>query len=217
LAEKRDSNQGYLFDDGDFIWSVWTAMLDPKSIPLIPMALKEMAAGNDSLILLWAKTYNDPNAFGQFALAQSKAILLYETKPRTEEERENFLIRKFPDFAAMIIPDMDSSLAKVFRDDSPPHDYFNSVSSSIPTLVFSGEFDPVCPPFFGHLTAETLLHSEVVVVPTASHAAMYTDDCTRNIAKVFYQNPLSKPDIGCISKRQKIKFVTDGVSDLLRK
>jgi pimeloyl-ACP methyl ester carboxylesterase len=217
FAGKRDSNQGYLFDDGDFIWSVWTAMLYSKSIPLIPMALKEMAAGNDSLILLWAKTYNDPNAFGQFALAQSKAILLYETKPRSEADRDNSLIINFPDFASMIIPGMDSSLAKVFRDDLPPHDYFNSVSSSIPTLVFSGEFDPVCSPFFGHLAAKTLLHSVMVVVPAASHAAMYTDDCTRNIAKAFYQNPLRKPDIGCTAKRETIKFVTVGVRDLLRK
>lgn len=216
LGGKTDSKQIYLFDDGDFIWSVWTAMLDPKSIPLIPMALKEMATGNDSLILLWAKTYNDPNAFGQFALAQSKAILLYETKPRSEEDRENFLIKNFPDFASIIIRGMDSSLAKVFREDSPPQDYFIAVSSTIPTLVFSGEYDPVCPPVFGHLTAKTLLHSEVIVVPAASHAAMYTNDCTRNIAKYFYQNPSKKPDVSCIPKREKIKFVTTGVLELLR-
>jgi pimeloyl-ACP methyl ester carboxylesterase len=216
LAGKKDANQVYLFDDGDFVWSVWTAMLDPKSIPLIPMALKEMAAGNDSLIQLWAKTYNDPNAFGQFALAQSKAILLYETKPRSEDNRENFLVSNFPDFASMIIPGMDSSLANVFREDSPTEEYFNPVSSSIPALVFSGEYDPVCPPVFGHLSAKTLLNSWMVVVPAASHAAMYADDCTRNIAKNFYQDPIRKPDTGCIQKREKIKFVTEGVWDLLR-
>ncbi|MGZ5191960.1 MAG: alpha/beta hydrolase, partial [Flavisolibacter sp.] len=216
LAAKKKASQTYLFDEGDFIWSVWTAMLDPKSIPLVPMALKEMAQGNDSLILQWAKTYNDPNAFGQFALAQSKAILLYETKPRNDGERENFIINNYPDFASLITPGMDSSLAKVFREDSPTNDYFNHVSSNIPTLVFSGEYDPVCPPVFGYLTAETLKHSQVLVVPAASHAAVYADDCTRNIARYFFQNPLQQLDTSCILKREKIKFVTTGVLDLLK-
>jgi len=216
LTSKTGATKNYLFDDGDFAWSVWTAMLSPRTIPLIPLALKEIAAGKDSILILWAKMFNDPNAFGEFALAQSKAILLYESKPRSEEEREQFLIQNFPDFASLIIPGRDSILTEIFRPDSPPRNYFDPVSSNIPTLVFSGEFDPVCPPLFAQVTIKTLSHSQLIVVPAASHSAIGADDCIRNIAKLFYQAPQKKLDAGCVDKREKIKFVTSDLIDLLR-
>jgi pimeloyl-ACP methyl ester carboxylesterase len=201
------------FSDGDFVWSVWSAMLNPYYIPLIPLALKEMASGNDSVLLRWALLFNDPDAFGKFALAQSKAILYYESKPRFEEETETYLLNKYPDYAGFIIPGMEASLYTAYRPESPPPEYFNPVKTNIPTLIFSGEYDPVCPPLFANITAELLTNSTVVIVPAASHAAMYADDCTRGIAKDFFLNPDKKPGTMCLSNRKKIDFIT---SDILR-
>ncbi|RYY64280.1 MAG: alpha/beta fold hydrolase, partial [Chitinophagaceae bacterium] len=207
LSQKngKDSTvQSELFDEGDFAWSVWTALLDRSTIPLVPLALKEIAAGNDSVLLQWALLFNDPNSFGQFALAQSKAILYYESKPRFEEETEHYLLKKFPEYEAFISPGLEPALYKAFRPQSPKSKYFKAVKSKIPTLIFAGEYDPVCPPFFANFTATTLSNSTVVIVPSASHAAMYTDDCTRRIGKEFYLNPGNKPDINCVSQRRKI-------------
>jgi len=209
----KNAVQSYLFDDGDFAWSVWTAMLDPYTIPLIPLALKEIAAGNDSVLLQWALLFNDPNSFGKFALAQSKAILYYESKPRFEEETEKYLLKKFPEYASFITPGLESALYYTYRPESAPSHYFKAVKSKIPTLVFSGEYDPVCPPFFATFTAKTLSNSSVIIVPSASHAAMFVDDCTRKIGREFYLNPGNKPDMNCVSQRKKIDFV---ISDILK-
>jgi pimeloyl-ACP methyl ester carboxylesterase len=216
LASNTGASKNYLFDDGDFAWSVWTAMLSPRTIPLVPLALKEMAEGKDSILMLWAKRFNDPNAFGEFALAQSKAILLYESKPGSEEEKEQFIIQNFPDFAALIVPGRDSVLTELFRPDSPSMEYFDPVSSNIPTLILSGEYDPVCPPIFAKVTAKTLGQSQSIVVPAASHAAMNADDCTRNIVRRFYNDPLKKLETNCVDQREKIKFVISDLISLLR-
>lgn len=210
------SNRSYSFDDGDFIWSMWAAMVDRQSISLVPLALKEIAAGNDSVLLHWATIYNDPNSFGEFALAQSKAILYYESKPKTKEETEKYLLSKFPDYKSFITPGLEEALYKTYRPELPSPTYFKAVSSTIPTLVFSGEYDPVCPPVFGQLTSKSLINSTLIIVPSSSHAAMYTDDCTRRIAKEFYLNPYKKPKIGCVSERKKIEFVTTDILSLLK-
>lgn len=210
------SSKSYFFDDGDFVWSMWAAMIDRQSIPLVPLALKEIAAGNDSVLLHWATIYNDPNSFGEFALAQSKAILYYESKPKTEEETEKYLLNRFPDYKSFITPGLEEALYKAYRPESPSPKYFNAVSSTILTLVFSGEYDAVCPPVFGQLTSKSLPNSTLIIVPGSSHAAMYTDDCTRRIAKEFYLNPYKKPKVECVSERKKIEFVTNDILSLLK-
>jgi pimeloyl-ACP methyl ester carboxylesterase len=204
-----------LFSNNDFAWSVWTAMLDPYYIRLVPLALKEIASGNDSVLLQWALVFNDPNSFGEFALAQSKAILGYETKPRFEEETENYLLKNFPEYGHFIKQGLDSSINAVYRPEVPPNGYFNAVESNIPTLIIAGEYDPVCPPLFAYVTSKTLPNSTVMIVPSASHAALFVDECTRTIGAQFYLFPEKKPSLECLTKRKQIEFVTrDILSEL---
>ncbi|MBP9222066.1 MAG: alpha/beta fold hydrolase [Chitinophagales bacterium] len=204
------------FDDEDFVWSVWTAMLDPYTITLIPLALQEIANGNDSVLLEWAMVFNDPNSFGEFSSAQSRAILGYETKPRHPKETENYIIKTFPDFASFITPGLDSAINKVYRPEIPPKEYFDAVNSNIPTLIFAGEYDPVCPPLFANITAETLSNSTVIIVPNASHASMFIDDCTRTIAATFYFDPEMKVNVDCVMQRKKMEFVREDIMGELK-
>lgn len=208
LQSKENKNtKNYLFNANDFAWSIWTAMLDPYSVALVPLALKEIAADNDSVLLQWALTFNDPNSFGTYSEAQSKAILCYESKPKSMEETENYLLQHFPDFKGFIKPGLEQALFETYRPESPPLAYFDPVQSTIPTLIYSGQYDPVCPPLFGKLTAKSLINSTFILVTAASHAAIYTDSCTRNIGKQFFQNPQSIPETDCLTQRNKIEFV----------
>ena len=217
LVDVNDSIiQTNFFNDEDFAWSVWTAMLDPYTITLVPLALKEIAAGNDSVLLHWAILFNDPNSFGEFSSAQSRAILGYETKPRFREQTESYILHKFPDLASFINIGLDSAINDIYRPEFPPEEYFEAVKSNISTLIFAGEYDPVCPPLFANLTAETLSNSTVIIVPAASHAAMFIDDCTRTLGATFYYDPTIKPNVDCIMQRKKMEFVTDDIIDKLK-
>jgi pimeloyl-ACP methyl ester carboxylesterase len=201
----------YSFRNYEFAWSVWSAMLNPSYIRLVPLALKEMASGNDSVLIRWAMLFHDPNSFGEYSPAQSKAILGYETKPRFEEETENYLLNEFPDFSHFIAPGLDSTISTVFRPEDPSKEYFDAVRSNIPTLIISGEFDPVCPPLFAGITSKTLPNSTVMIVPSASHAAFFADECTRSVGAMFYLHPENKINLECLVKRKQIEFVTSGI------
>jgi hypothetical protein len=94
---------------------------------------------------------------------------------------------------------------------------FQPVVSDVPVLILAGEFDPVTPPLFGQITAQTLSNSTFIVVPSASHAAMFADDCLMKIATDFISSPDKKPSVECVEKRPRIKFVTGDLLAELKK
>ncbi|MBN1210392.1 MAG: alpha/beta fold hydrolase [Myxococcaceae bacterium] len=58
---------------------------------------------------------------------------------------------------------------KVWPKGTLPEGYRGPVSSSVPTLLLSGELDPVTPPAWGEEAKKTLSHSLHVVVPGVGH------------------------------------------------
>jgi pimeloyl-ACP methyl ester carboxylesterase len=82
------------------------------------------------------------------------------------------------------------------------------VVSDIPTLVMSGEFDPITPPEFGKEAAATLSHSYFYEFPGLSHGVSPSNDCTLGIAKAFFNDPNTAPDTSCIASLPEIQFET---------
>ena len=207
-------NKNSLKSGDSFAWSIWKAMLNPKAIPLVPLAIHEVANGNDSILLRWYLTFNLPNSFGKFSEAQSKAIECYEQRPRTEEESQKSLLLKYPEFSSFSSV-FDEAICNAWRPDLADKKIFKPVVSNKPVLILAGEYDPVCPPLFGEITAKTLSKATFVVVPSASHAAIHADDCVRNFADTFLLNPSKKPDTKCVNDRLKINFAADNLSKAL--
>jgi len=200
-------NLRYRFTGDDFARGIWSAMLSPKKIPMVPIAIKEIANGNDAILSKWAGVFSQPNSYGKFSVTQSRAIMCYEGRPRSVEDSEASLRQQYPDFVSFISA-FDEAICNVWRPDIATEKTFEPVVSNVPVLILSGEYDPVCPPMFGDITAATLSKSVHLVVPAASHAAIHADDCIRNIAVKFLSNPSEKIDQKCVSERMKINFVT---------
>jgi len=73
------------------------------------------------------------------------------------------------------------------------------VQSDVPALLLSGEFDPITPPAWGALAAETLSRSTVYTVPGVGHGVVFSSICARRIAVDFLRNPDQPPDAGCLA------------------
>jgi len=207
---------GYNYTGDDFAWSIWDAMLKPKAIPFVPLAIHEVANGNDSILPKWVSAFSNADAFGKYCGLQNKAILCFEARPRSEEESTTSLLANYPDFSSFVSA-IDENICDAWRPDIADKSIFTPVTSNVPVLILSGEYDPVCPPLFGDITASTLVNAISINVPSASHAAIHADDCIRNIAITFLLNPSKKPDIKCVYKRQKMDFVTEKLLQALTK
>lgn len=71
------------------------------------------------------------------------------------------------------------------------------VHSDIPTLVLSGELDPVTPPSWGIQLASTLDNAFYVEFPWLGHSVFAERSCARDIVADFLADPTTEPDSSC--------------------
>ena len=74
------------------------------------------------------------------------------------------------------------------------------VNSDIPTLVLAGEYDPITPPAWGRLAAESLTNSFYFEFPGVGHGASISGECPLGVALAFLDNPTREPDASCIAE-----------------
>ena len=82
------------------------------------------------------------------------------------------------------------------------------VTSSIPTLLMEGEYDPVTPPTNGMLAAQTLSKNYFFLFPGVGHGVVASDigTCPTDITNAFLENPAEKPNASCISSMSEPFF-----------
>jgi pimeloyl-ACP methyl ester carboxylesterase len=92
--------------------------------------------------------------------------------------------------------------------------FYEPVTSSIPTLVMSGEIDPVTPPSWGEQVAKTLSNSKHLVMPGTGHTPGGTG-CGQRVMKSFIERgTVEGIDIACVDKvRRPGFFVTPAGPD----
>jgi pimeloyl-ACP methyl ester carboxylesterase len=72
------------------------------------------------------------------------------------------------------------------------------VSSDIPVLIASGQYDPdTTPEFAGHV-AETLSTVHHIIFPGQSHLPLFTHPCALELISQFLDNPETRPDTECL-------------------
>ena len=77
--------------------------------------------------------------------------------------------------------------------------------SDIPTLVLTGELDPVTPPTYGELVAGYLPNGYFFEFPGVGHDVLGAP-CARAIAGAFLADPTQAPDAGCIADMPGVVF-----------
>ena len=85
---------------------------------------------------------------------------------------------------------------------------FTPLRSSIPTLLVSGEHDPVTPPEYGDEVARTLTRALHVVIPAGSHSGD-TGGCLEKITSEFIrEGSVAALDVSCVKTVERPAFVT---------
>jgi len=82
------------------------------------------------------------------------------------------------------------------------------VESDVPALVFAGEYDPITPPEWARLAAETLPNSYLYEFEGVGHGVVRSDGCALLIALQFLDDPTAAPNDSCIAEREPLRFDT---------
>lgn len=95
-----------------------------------------------------------------------------------------------------------------------PADYRTQVRISIPTLMFSGSLDPMCPPSNAVKLAQYLPLSQHIVVPDGGHMydGMIGQDCIEKIRAEFVEQGNAKGlDVSCMTMVKPPPFRTQAL------
>lgn len=199
-GEKKEA----LLNGDGLINTLFQGLYITSLIPAFPRMIYDARDGNyDTLAGLTALTLAqlDDISYGMYFSVQCQEEIPF----LNAAELEAFL-KQNPEFAAL--DDKSSQqVCKLWNVPAAPALENQAVTSDVPTLVLSGEFDPITPPAYGKAAAQTLSKSFFFQLPKAGHGASASEDCPRNMAIAFFDNPAQKPDDACLSDMAKVPFV----------
>jgi len=115
----------------------------------------------------------------------------------------------YPEIAGSAVDDLQSFVDSCRRwsvDQLDPS-VDDPVISDIPTLLFSGRFDPVTPPAFAESAAAGLSNATNLVDPMAAHGGVFFSSCSLDIVAAFLDDPMAAPDASCLMEQAPLTFV----------
>lgn len=96
-----------------------------------------------------------------------------------------------------------------WKIDLLPRDVLQPVKSEVPTLLLSGEFDPITPPAFAAQVGEGLSHDQSVAFPSGTHGQAFEGACANQIIQRFLDNPGVPLETSCAAAPAS-HFMTPG-------
>ncbi|MBN2304847.1 MAG: alpha/beta fold hydrolase [Anaerolineae bacterium] len=174
------------------VLALYNALYWTTGIPQIPARIYALRDGDYSLIRDNAGAsrfgFRDVNAMqlsvmcSEFALDYGGNIDMTGVYPQVTEAMALYL-----DFGPV---------CEAWPVEPLPDYAFVPVESDIPTLLMSGEMDPVTPPENAEIVAQTLSHVYNYTLPATGHS--HNDDCSMGIVRDFIDDPSQEPDAACL-------------------
>ncbi|MGQ9426029.1 alpha/beta hydrolase [Gilvimarinus sp. F26214L] len=161
--------------------------------PLLPLAIEAAERGDFrpfSLLLVTSEQVAQ-----SVSLGLQQTILCAEdvTRPAPALEPSNSILK------LQVLRPMQR-ICEFWPQGILPAGYFEPVHSDKPVLLLSGELDPVTPPRWGDVAAETLSNSRHVRVPGAHHIVSHTG-CVDSLVADFIADPRpAELETACVAR-----------------
>jgi pimeloyl-ACP methyl ester carboxylesterase len=84
--------------------------------------------------------------------------------------------------------------------------FYEPLKSAIPTLVLSGEIDPITPPVWGDQIAQHLTAAKHIVMPGTGHGVVSTGCGQRIIREFIEKGSADSLDTACVGKMKRPPF-----------
>jgi pimeloyl-ACP methyl ester carboxylesterase len=189
--------------DGDGLVDLTiSALYDSSLIPHLPEWFREMDRGDWSSLSELASDWFSPIADGmqQSVLCAEEANVDHQSLSPPPD--------LLPELRSLINdPQEFLNSCQVWPVPKLPASVNEPVTSSIPTLLLSGNLDPVTPPPFGQRVADHLTRAYHYVFPGLGHGAFASSDCANGLVRDFLRDPQRAPDGRCVRQVQLIPQV----------
>lgn len=176
-----------------------TLMYAPEGIRQIPYIIHQTYLGNlDPFLSLYPKGADTSTFISE---GMYLCVTCSEDVPFiTDKESKTFTEGTFMGTYRI---DQQRNACSQWTRGEIPKDFLKEIHSNIPTLILSGEFDPVTPPSMAKEIASHLSNSTLIVIPQMSHTldGLSHPECFDKICVDFVNNPLNpRLDLDCIKE-----------------
>jgi pimeloyl-ACP methyl ester carboxylesterase len=200
--------------NGDsFVGNIFQALYSAELIPSLPKAIYD--ASNGDYAFFATLTTLSLLQIDVLSGGMYYAVECAEEVPFTTPQELTALNANLPD-ALQALGESSSfgratfALCDLWNVTPAPAIENEAVISDLPTLVMSGEYDPITPPEWGEIAASTLANSIYFPVPAVGHGAILASECATDIALAFLDKPNAAPDGSCLDDAPWVDFVIPG-------
>lgn len=200
--------------DGDTLVSfLFQAMYVSDLIPILPKSIYEIQQGDTAFLQTLATLQLAQLKYvydGMYTAVQCREEFAFESSDhiKTVLEQARPELRGFVR-RSLIDPSL-LGICAAWKEGLPNPNENQAVVSDIPTLVMSGDFDPITPPALGQLAAETLSNSFFFTFPGSGHGVISSNECALSIAQIFLADPFNEPDAACLQDETPPSFESPG-------
>lgn len=196
---------GYRMYDWVFNW-----LYELPAIQLIPQMVFSLAAGLGELPAQFGILFE--RSMTRLSLGMHYTVQCQEEFGGADARDYGILLKAHPHLSGYLSYPVEgtatlSRLCAIWQAQARPAAIANAaVSSDIPALLLSGNFDPITPPGYADLAAASLSRAYTYVLPHVGHGVLRSDECALRIAQAFIRQPLREPDSSCIAATRPIAF-----------
>ncbi len=213
-ARTQEAHTVYVNEQVVSAW-VRLIMYSRNIVPILPLALDRATQGDYSLLFSVYSVGLDSMAEGISELMQTAVLC-------AEDARYSQLYPTQVDDAGHLLRlptrnGFDKSCA-LFPASTLTTEYFAPVKSDVPSLLLSGQLDPVTPPSWGDEAGQTLSRSQHVIVNNGHHIVSRLG-CVPAIIERFVAAPnaVEKLDTGCVENIAPPHFFIDAAGPTMQK
>lgn len=196
-----------LLDGAGLTELVFRSLYDTSMRPVLPQAIYAAREGTYAAFLPTAMLDMLRQEFRSWGMYFS--VLCNEEIPFSAREGFEAAVAEHPEFAGFfdgfevgglayaVCPGWGAGRADA-RENEP-------VRSEIPTLIMTGEYDPIVPPGWGQSAAGTLTNSYFFEYPGMGHGVSL-GDCPRGMMLAFLDDPSVAPGDACMAQMEVAPF-----------
>ena len=195
---------GYRLYDWVFSW-----LYEVSSIQLIPQLIYDLERGRPENAVRVGAAYEA--AMASLSLGMHYTVQCQEEYGSSPNRDYGDMLATHPHLGGYVRYPVEGTatlprLCEMWRAEARPPIANHPVTSDIPALLLSGNFDPITPPAYADLADETLTASYSYLLPHVGHGVLRSDRCAVRIAVDFINAPGSEPDSSCIADMPALEF-----------
>jgi pimeloyl-ACP methyl ester carboxylesterase len=186
-----------LLNGDGFMGIVFQSLYATPVIPYLPRLIDEVRDGNYSLAAALQSAFLEQLEHVSFGMHYS--VQCEEEAPFGTLDDLRASVAQYPEYSLFAGTGI-FDLCRAWGTPAAEPVENQPVTSDVPTLVLSGQLDPITPPSWGELAAQTLSNGFYFELPNAGHGASLTGgDCPRDLVLEFFGDPASRPDATCLT------------------